>query len=225
MAKYIDLSLEVYEGMPVYPMPGYPKPEFKTISMEDHIDEEGHQVAGRNSTIMKMLVHCGTHTNAEHHVFPGKQKVDEIPLEVLIGDAFYIKLDRKAKEAIIREDLEKAAGGKLKKGDRLIIGTGWTSKMWGKDNYYTDCPYLTENAVQWMIEKGISLVAIDFPSEKWGDQWALPNHKKIIGNRITLVEYITNTEKITKERVKLIVAPIKIKGCDGAPSRVIVIEE
>jgi arylformamidase len=44
-------------------------------------------------------------------------------------------------------------------------------------------------------------------------------------NGIPLIENLTNLDQIRKERVLIIVLPLKIKGMDASPLRVIAIEE
>lgn len=96
--------------------------------------------------------------------------------------------------------------------------------MWGKANYFSDAPYLTEDAAQWIVEKGVILVAIDFQTDKPRDV-TYPVHKKLLGNGVVIVEYITNAEKISKQKVKLLALPLKISDCEASPARVVVIEE
>jgi arylformamidase len=50
-------------------------------------------------------------------------------------------------------------------------------------------------------------------------------HKILLGGNIIIVEGICNTEDITKEIVQLIALPLKILKGDGAPARVIAIQE
>jgi kynurenine formamidase len=41
--------------------------------------------------------------------------------------------------------------------------------------------------------------------------------------RVPLVTNITNSAELTEVRVKLIAAPLNIRGCDGAPARVLAV--
>ena len=51
------------------------------------------------------------------------------------------------------------------------------------------------------------------------------NHYKLLGADLLLIEWCTNLGAITKERVQIIALPLKIKGTEGAPARVVVVEE
>ena len=50
-------------------------------------------------------------------------------------------------------------------------------------------------------------------------------HEILLGGDIIIVEGITNLDSVSKEKVKLIALPLKIKGGDGAPARVIAMEK
>ena len=50
-------------------------------------------------------------------------------------------------------------------------------------------------------------------------------HQILLGGDIIIVEGLTNLEALKREMVKLIALPLKIKNGDGAPARVIAIEE
>jgi arylformamidase len=50
-------------------------------------------------------------------------------------------------------------------------------------------------------------------------------HEILLGGDIIIVEGLTNLDSVSKGKVKLIALPLKIKGGDGAPARVIAIEK
>jgi arylformamidase len=52
----------------------------------------------------------------------------------------------------------------------------------------------------------------------------MPVHKVLLDAGIILVEYLVNLREIQSQVFDLFVAPLKIKGGDGAPARVFAIE-
>jgi len=75
MAIY-DVTVPMRTGMPVYP--GEPGPQveyFKRIGRD----------SSANVSKVSMGSHCGTHIDAPVHFAEGRQTVDKIPLERLIG--------------------------------------------------------------------------------------------------------------------------------------------
>jgi arylformamidase len=47
----------------------------------------------------------------------------------------------------------------------------------------------------------------------------------LLGNDVILVEYLTNLRALTRQEVELVVAPLKVKGGDGAPVRCFAIQQ
>ena len=111
----------------------------------------------------------------------------------------------------------------------LILRTGW-SEYFGDLKFYNEYPFLSENAAQWLAEKGVRLIAMDTPSpdnpaHSRGTAKDSPNHKVLLRAGVVLVEYLTNLKSITAAEVELIVMPLKLKGCDGSPARCVAIEK
>ena len=50
-------------------------------------------------------------------------------------------------------------------------------------------------------------------------------HEILLGGNIIIVEGLTNLDAVSKEKVKSIALPLKIKRGDGAPARVIAMEK
>ena len=47
----------------------------------------------------------------------------------------------------------------------------------------------------------------------------------LLKNGVTLIEYLSNTVALTKPRTFLCCLPLKLPGADGAPARVIALED
>lgn len=75
--RIIDLSLPIYEGMPVYPG----DPEVK-ITLIQNVAEHGW-----NMRRIEMNGHDGTHVNAQSHAVDGGKSLDEYPLARFQGTA------------------------------------------------------------------------------------------------------------------------------------------
>ena len=95
--------------------------------------------------------------------------------------------------------------------------------------FYDAYPFLAENAAKWLVDKGVRLIAMDTPSpdnpaHSRGTPKDSPNHKVLLGAGVVLVEYLANLKALTASEVELIVMPLKLKGCDGAPARCAAIE-
>ena len=124
------------------------------------------------------------------------------------------------------EDLKRAMGED--NPERIVLRFDW-SDQWGKIEYYQDHPFISEEAAEWLVQRGVRLIATDTPSldnpaHGWGSKIDCPNHKILLGRGVILVEYLCNLKKLKTQSIDLIVMPLKITGADGAPARCAAIE-
>ena len=150
------------------------------------------------------------------------------PLDQLVGTAILLDFSHVPERTeITAADLETALAGRRPK--RVILRFDW-SDHWGVNAYYTSHPYLAEAAAQWLVDQGVTLVAMDTPMPDdprngRGSCKDSPNHKIFLGAGTLLVEYLTNLRDISRPEVFLVVAPLKIRDGDGSPVRCFVIED
>lgn len=78
--KLVDLSPLIYSKMQVYP--GDPKVE---ISLHDSYEEKGWELR-----TIKMGSHTGSHVDSFSHMHPGKESIDQLPLERFFGPALLV---------------------------------------------------------------------------------------------------------------------------------------
>ena len=84
-----------------------------------------------------------------------------------------------------------------------------------------------------MAKKGVTAVAIDIFPEKalWrgvkldpGEVW-IANHLALLEKGIPLIQFVTNLSQIGSNRFVLVALPLKIKGGDASPARVVALVE
>lgn len=217
--KIIDLSLPIEEGMMTFPTHWHPVVEITILGR--------HGIEGRETRKVVLGTHIGTHADAPRHFIPNGGTIDEVPLDVLVGAATVADFTEcQPLQEIDVADLKRRLGDKVPK--RLILRTGW-SRYFGDMKFYNEYPFLSENAAQWLVDNGVRLIAMDTPSpdnpaHSRGTAKDSPNHKILLGAGVVLVEYLTNLKALTALEVELIVMPLKLKGCDGAPARCAAIE-
>ena len=219
--RIIDLTMMIREGMQTFSAPWHPPVEITQLGR--------HGIENRETRKLILGTHTGTHMDAPRHFVPGGETIENIPLDQLCGPATVLDFSNAPDfQELGPEDLEKAAAGRPT--GRLIFRFDWDIKALGKNRYYTDHPYLSEEACRWIAERGCRLIAMDTPQPDnpkngRGSKKDAPNHKILLGKNIILVEYLVNIKEIRRAEVELIVAPLKIKEGDGAPVRCFAIEE
>jgi kynurenine formamidase len=187
---------------------------------------------GFESHKISMYLHAGTHIDAPIHFIKGGKSIDQASLDLFIGDALVFDLTfKKAAEGITVSDLERASRGlgkediSLSNVKRVLLRTDY-SKLWPDASYWEKCPYLTEEAARWLVNKGFKLVGFDFFQEvKDYKERGFPVHKIILGAGLFQIEYLCNLDKIRCNKIYLIAMPMSIRGVEASPARVVAIEE
>ncbi len=214
--KFVDLTFAVHEGMLTFP--SYWHPAVK-ITQLGHLATEG-----RETRKIVMGTHTGTHLDAPRHFILGGKSVDCIPLEICVGPAILISFNgRVNKEISLKEIKMKLVG--FNKIEKLILRFGW-SRHWGKRRYYKGYPHLSQEACRWLVKKGLKLLGTDTPSlddpkNNRSSDTDSPNHKYFLKRGVVLLEYLCNLDNLKGSRIFIIALPLKIRGADGSPARVI----
>ena len=193
--------------MPIWPgSPGFHLKRWQSI-------DKGDQV---NCSRLDCDVHVGTHIDAPLHFLPSGLSTDQLPLETLIGPAFISRLPNL--KAITAGDLKALSipDGTL----RLLLHTD-NSKLWSSETkeFYTEFVALTVDAAQWIVERGIRLVGIDYLSvQRYAD--GPETHRILLQNEIIIVEGL-NLSGVNAGFYELICLPLRIVGAEGTPARAI----
>lgn len=203
--EYIDLSYEIENNMLVYP--GDEEVSIKFIKKYDN--------DGYTYSVLKSGMHVGTHLDCPMHLTDSSKYISEYTLENFMGEGVII--DVRGKELIT---LEKEYEDLLNEKEIVILFTGY-EKYYGTNAYYENHPIISEELVDLFIEKKIRMVGFDMPSP---DRNPFTIHKKLLNNRIFILENLCNLEMLVGgEEFKVIAFPLKIKG-EGSLVRAVAIK-
>ena len=167
-----------------------------------------------NLSELKIGSHCGTHIDAPSHFLENGRTIDQLALENLIGEATVFEF--KNKENIDVSDIKQLRFDNVK---RVLFKTV-NSSYWKLSAFKKDFVYLTKDAAQYLVDKGIRLVGVDYLSvEKFESQQA-ETHHILLRNDVIILEGL-DLSTVEPGRYELIALPLKIKDGDGSPARVI----
>jgi arylformamidase len=124
-------------------------------------------------------------------------------------------------EAITAEVLERTEVTAEMK--RILFGTR-NSHLWarGEAEFQTDFVAITEDGAEWLVERGVQLVGVDYLSvAPYGD--SVLTHTVFLKAGVVLIEGL-NLSNVMRGFYELYCLPLKIAGCDGAPARAILIQ-
>ena len=205
--KVIDISVPIREDMVIYP--GDVEFSRSPICTIDR--------SGCNMTKLILGTHTGTHIDAPLHFLKDGESIDEIPLDVFIGMAQVIEIER---DEIGAEEIEK----KIISGTRRIIFKTKNSHLWEVNKFSKKYVHLTEDGARFLIEKRIKLVGIDYISiERFGTP-TFSVHKMLFSNKIPILEGL-NLKDVKPGIYLLIALPLKLERLDGSPVRAVLVEE
>lgn len=210
--KPIDLSLTISESIPSFP--GSPTPQFINWSDLEH--------DGYNLELLFLSSHTGTHLDAPYHFAKNGLKINQIPLDRLIGKAVLIKLKKPKNSPITKSDviLFEKKNGKIPNHTSIFFYTSWQKNL-KKSNYFTENPGLDLTAAKYLASKKINLVGIDSPSIDLGKDESFCVHHILSKNNILIVENLTNLNKIKSKEFNFTILPLKLKNATGSPVRAI----
>ena len=166
--KIIDLSQEIYQGMPVYPR------HLKTI-VWTHLSHEEcrRQLGGDFSYETRGILLCDhgpTHIDAVSHLSrdPNAQSIDQLALEKCITSAICVDVssvpektqfgEDKIENELKRWDLD------IRRGDTVLFYTGHYDKYYGRPEYMTDYQGLNRKATEFIIDRGCFNFGVDSAS-------------------------------------------------------------
>jgi kynurenine formamidase len=212
--KILDLTQDIYHACPAWP----------TYKLTNINYEAIYAINGFNAERIDIDSHTGTHVDAPFHFFPGRTTVDEMDLSLFMGRGIAIDLRDINTMAITDKHLEKD-DPRIKKGDIVLLYTGWAQKRGMNHEYLYEWPYLTAEAAQFLLDKGVKCVCIDGLSVGgWPQGTGAPPHHVLLGNDIVIIEELYMDEQLfTEEEWYVVALPAKFRGFGGAPTRVVAI--
>ncbi|CAL2075957.1 cyclase family protein [Tenacibaculum sp. 190524A05c] len=230
MAEIIDLSQEIYEGMPVYK--SLPQVTMEVHNTHEEWDNEINPTTQTPAVYkIQMGEHTGTHVDAMNHMakeYEG-QSIDTMPLSMFYTEGICLDLSHKKFQELISSDDLKEALRKdklhIKKGDTILIYTDHYRKAFNTDNW-SKGPGITVECARWLGKQKIAAFGVETMS---------PGVPKISNKEVhhicgelgfTHYENMINLYKlIGRGRFRFIGLPLKIRGGTGSPVRAVAIFE
>lgn len=207
MKNIIDISVPMHSKMPMWPgSAGFRLTHTRRIR------------DGNSSNISKVEfdIHVGTHVDAPLHFLENGNPIEKLDLEVMVGPA--VVADLSNLKSITANDLEAL---NLQTGiERLLLRTNNSRLIANEVNEFSeDFVALTADAAQWVVNRGIRLIGIDYLSiQRYSDDSL--THIILFSAGVIVVEGL-NLLEVEAGNYELICLPLKIIGAEGAPSRAI----
>ena len=230
MPEIVDLSQEIYTGMPMFP--GMPEVEITVHASHEQWDGiTASDVVSPAVNRLALGEHTGTHVDAINHMarqYRG-QSIDTMPLAMFYTEGICLDLSHKGLRELIEPiDLEFAlatAGLEIKQGDTVLLYTDHYRRTYGT-TAWDHGPGISSNAARWLGQQRIAAFGVETMS---------PGVRKVSNKEVhhicgelgfTHYENLINLHLLVgRGRFRFIGLPLKIRGGTGSPVRAVAIFE
>ncbi len=217
--RFVDLSHVIHHGMITYE--GLPPPiitDFWTRA-----ESEKHYVEGTSFHIgkLEMVANTGTYLDSPFHRYAEGLDISELPLAVTADlDGIVIRATERKTRSIDQSFFE----GRSLKGKAVLVHSGW-DVHWRTPQYFKEHPFLTKDAVEFLISEGVILVGIDSLNIDDTADKTRPAHTLLLRAGIPIVEHLRGLEQLPDQGFRFFAVPIPIKGLGSFPVRAFAILE
>ncbi|HAA13106.1 MAG TPA: cyclase [Cytophagales bacterium] len=230
MPELIDLSQEIYTGMPVYKkLP----PVSVTVhaTHEEWAGEENPTSATPAVNRLDMGEHTGTHVDALSHMSKAQagQTIETMPLEMFYTSGFCLDFSHKnGRELIEAEELETAceqANMRILPGDTVLLYTDYYRKAFGTDAWAKG-PGVSAAAARWLGDHQVAAFGVETMAPGVSGVSNKEVHHICGELGFTHYENLVNLHLLVgRGRFRFIGLPLKIRGGTGSPVRAVAVFE
>lgn len=210
----IDLSHRIRAGLVTYP--GLPAPQ-----ITPHLSREAsraHYAPGTEFAmdVITMIGNTGTYLDSPYHRYADGSDLASLDLAGLV--------DLRAEVVHVTDAAERGVPASVfydrdVRDAAVLVHTGW-DRHFGTPEYAKGAPFLTSDAVAYLIEQGAVLVGIDSLNiddvESGGER---PAHTGLLAAGIHIVEHLTNLGELPARGARFTAAPPAVEDFGTFPVR------
>lgn len=199
MNDVIDATRELSPSVPLYL--GDQAPVFT--------QRDGGQIA---VTDLILTTHTGTHIDAPSHYIRNALPIDCIPFSKLMGPCRVINVENTT------ETINPTIVMKHLSGVKKVFFKTQASNM---DCFDVTYPHINLDLAKLIVTNGIDCIGIDSPSIEAFDGGGAV-HRELLSGGVIIIELL-DLSSVREGDYWMIALPLKLKGLDGSPCRVILL--
>jgi arylformamidase len=185
------------------------------------------------STTLTISCHAYTHVDAPVHFLPGDRDIASMPVDQWIGDAAVVDLTHLGDNGEVSAAELEAHASHVRRGDIVLLRTDWPRKVSvDSEKFWRDAPYTARSACDWLVRRDVKAVGYDYPPDQCirttifapgtkVERRECVTHDLFFPAGITVIEYLTNLDRIGVPRCRFLALPLRIEGADGSPVRAV----
>jgi arylformamidase len=202
-----DVTVPISNAMPVWP--GDPPVR---LTPKSHISRDTRHTV--QLTSIEMGPHTGTHMDAPFHMIEGGKKLGDFAIDVFAGPATVFEIP--SVRSVGRAELERFKWDGV---ERALLKTE-NSKHWRDTKFFEEFIYLEPEGAQFLVDRGIRLVGIDYLSIDEFHSESHPSHFVLLRKDVVILEGL-NLNEVPAGNYNMFALPLNLQDADGAPARVI----
>lgn len=233
--KFIDLT-HTFDEKTIYWPTGEP---FKLTKDSDGITDKGYYYSANSFSTAE---HGGTHIDAPIHFCKGRETLDHVPLQRLIGEGVVIDVREKcAANRDYQIGVTDLRAWEEQHGRQLVdvivlLRTGYSQHWPNAEKYLGTAergpdavrklhfPGLDPQAAKWLVDhRSIKAIGIDTASIDYGQSQLFGSHVTLFEHNVPAMENVKFSDELPAENFLLIALPMKIGGGSGGPTRIVAV--
>jgi kynurenine formamidase len=211
--RLVDLSHEIADGLVTYP--GLPAPVIS--DWLTRAASTGRYAAGTEFQIGKveMLANTATYIDAPFHRYASGPDVAGYALpQVADLEGLVVRAPAESGRAIDSHILRR----RNCRGKAVLFHTGWDAH-WGTDAYGKGHPFLTQEAVEYLVDARAALIGIDSLNIDDDKDGSRPAHTLLLAAGIAIVEHLCNLQSMPDAGFRFFAVPPRVRGIGSFPVR------
>jgi kynurenine formamidase len=215
----VDLSHEIVAGMLTYP--DIPRPQLQITISRAKSAARLNSGASFEIESLTLVGNTGTYLDSPYHFHAGRADLAQLPLERLVNVPITV-VRAVGQTAVTAADL---GDPDLLWGRAVLVHTGW-ARHWATPRYVDlDCPHLTADAVDTLVNANAALVGIDSLNIDDPTDPNRPAHQGLLGADIPIIEHLTNLESVPDTGARLIALPAPVRAMASFPVRAVAVHD
>ncbi len=186
-----------------------------TVSFPDDVDFSMSRTHASGYALSRLVMssHSGTHIDAPLHFFKERESLDDVPVERFFIDADVIEIESPTSVTVSELD-----SYPVEPGQAVLFKT--RNSGLPRERFHENFVYVEPDAARWLVDKGASLIGIDYISVERYDDMDFPVHRTLLGAGALILEDV-DLRSVKPGRYRLTCLPIKTVHADGAPCRAV----
>ncbi len=221
--RVVDLTQEIYEGMPIYGF--HQRPFIFVNNTHQEALDRGANIPFSSHNLL-ISEHTGTHADAIYEYDENGPTLERTPLEFYYGEAICLDVSHVRYPTVLTPEVLEAAlaasGQEIRPGDIVLLHTGHFARTYPGPDFLRNYTGLDRAGAVWLAEQGVVNIGIDQVAIDHCDDDGIA-HIVCKEYQIVNTEGLRNLDQVVNLRFEFYGLPLLIRAGTGSPIRAIAV--